>query len=194
MHSRRRTLTLLAALLIVQNARAHPRDLAAMSPARSPVVAERYGITVAAVFLSSTSAQFLIYRGTAEEERSPVFEFPLEANYGSAWIEHVKPLSSTSFLVAVRTRQICGPSVYDYFFSRLQNHWVLTRLDRGERQCIDTGNIPAWKTTHDYLARRTKSIKFSKGGSTRTSIRAKGTKIVRLVDFHALDPNHESDA
>ena len=194
MHSRRLALFSLPALLLVGTTRAQSRDIAALSPARVPVVAEQYGIAVAAIFVSSNAAQLLIYRETTEEERSPVFEFPLEANFGSAWVEQVKPLSANSFLVAVRTRQTCGLSVHDYFFSKLQNTWVLAQLDRAESQCSDTGNFLAWKTTYDYLARRTKSTKFSKSGAPKTSVRAIGVKVVRLVEFHALDPSYESDA
>lgn len=194
MHLRRSFLLSLPIAVLASSARAQAPDLSGLSPARNAVVAEAHGLKVVMLFSSTTSAQLVVYRGATEEAKSPLFEFPTESNHGAVWVEHVRVLSPSMFLVAVRTRQNCGPESHDYTFSRLNADWVLTRLFREDRECLESGSVPAWRTTYDYIAGTARTTKFHKARPQKTHVIRKPLKQTRLPDFYAFDPRHESDA
>lgn len=189
----RRALLLLPVALFALIAHAEPPDFSRLSPARSPVVARDHGLAVATIFVAPHSAQLMVYRGDKEEARSPVFEFTMASNYGAAWVEQVKVLSPSRFLVAMRTRQTCGPEVYNYFFARMKGHWVLTRLDREQSQCSDAGIVPALNTTYDYIAGTAKSTKFNSGAPEKAVVHRRRFEVTPLTEFNALDEKYEGD-
>jgi hypothetical protein len=185
-------LFLLPIALFASTLAAQPSAFAALSPARSPEIATAHGITVAVLFTSSTSAQLVVHRGATEEAKSPTFAFPIESNYGAAWVESVKILSASRFSVALRTRQSCGPGVHNYFFSQSKGQWLLTRLDREENECTETGNVLAWKTTYSYLDGTAKSTHFRNNVPQKSITRSMQLHLTPLSEFNAFDPKHES--
>ena len=98
------------------------------------------------------------------------------------------------FLLAIRTRQNCGPASHDYTFSRLNDNWVLTSLFREDRECSDSGNSPLWNATYDYIASTVRIINFRNARPQKAHVSKRPLKRTRLPDFNAFDPKHEGDA
>jgi hypothetical protein len=194
MHLSRRALLSTSLALLTSCPRAQAPDLEGLSPARSPALAEAYGLAVAILFASPASAQLVVFRGGVEEARSPLFEFPMQSIYGAAWVENVRVLSPSRFLVAIRLRQNCGPSTHDYTFSRSKGNWVLVQLNREERECSENGSVTAWRATFDHIARTARTTTFRNAKPQKDVVSAKQLKLTQLAEFHALDPLHEGDA
>ena len=136
-------------------------QLEALSPAAPPILATRAELSVAVVFPSEQTAQVLVFRGASVEARSAAFEFPLVANYGAAWVDTIDIPSMSRFTIRMRTRQTCGPWVYNYRFAERREAWVVSGLDRVENECSKAGIAQSSKASYDFL----------KGTIVRTEIR-----------------------
>jgi hypothetical protein len=128
-----------------------PADLESLSAAARPVVATRAGLTVAVVFPAENTAQLLVFRAATLEASSAPFEFPLVANYGAAWVEIIDIPTTSRFTLHMRTRQTCGPGLYDYRFAQRRDMWLVSGLDRAESECSEAGIVPSWKASYDFL-------------------------------------------
>lgn len=136
-------------------------QLEALSPAARPVLATHAELSVAVIFPSENTAQLLVFRGASIDARSVTFEFPLVANYGAARVEMIDIPSTSRFTIHMRTRQTCGPGVFDYRFAERGQTWVVSGLDRLEHECSAAGITLSSKASYDFL----------KGTIVRTELR-----------------------
>lgn len=161
------------------------------SPAKPPVRADAHGLSVAIVFPSKDTAQLLVLRDEAHEAQSAVFAFPSVATFGAAWVEQIEVKSSSSFIARIRTRQTCGPGVYDYSFVQQSNRWIVSSLEREESACSDDGIVRAWKKSYDFIGNRVISVTFRNGIPRESVTRLNKFTQFSLVKFQALDTRYE---
>jgi hypothetical protein len=140
---------------------------------------------VAVVFPRSDAAQVVFLRNGKVKAGSAEFEFPMEANYGAAWVEQIKVQSQTAFTLDVRARGTCGPGVYNYSFSRIEGVWRLASLERKETKCSETDNtiVQDWEKRYDYLKGRIMSTTFKNDHPGRPVIKRKQFPVFTLAKF-----------
>lgn len=161
-----------------------------LSRAQSPVVAEGHSLSVAVIFPKENTAQLIVLQNQKTEVRSSAFEFHLTANYGGAWVEQIAVKSSSQFTVHMRTRQTCGPGVYDYIFAQRNGRWVVSGLERSESKCSDDGIVPSWRKSYNFLNGITESVVFENGRRKVASRQGQVSEFA-LSEFVALDSKYQ---
>ena len=166
-------------------------DIEKLSTSKPPVVAVGHDLSVAVIFPSENTAQLVVFRHNKEEARSSPFELVSSANYGAAWVEQVELKSASSFSVYMRTRQTCGPGIYDYSFAHRNGSWVVSGLERSESECSGEGVAPAWRKSYNYLTGRVETVQF-RNERQRTTGKPKGNFLPHsLAEFEALSTRYE---
>lgn len=168
-------------------------ELEALSPAAHPVVASRAELSVVVVFPSDDIAQVLVFRGATVEERSAAFEFPRVANYGAAWVETIDVPSTSRFTIHMRTRQTCGPGIYDYHFAERRDAWVVSGLDRGESECSDAGIVPSSSASYDFLTGHIVTTAERRGAHPKRSTLQHSFPVFPLTSFEAFANRYEAE-
>lgn len=161
------------------------------SPAGVPVFAKVEDLTVATVFPSNGTARLLVFKGTKQVSGSSTFDFPSAANFGAAWVEEIRISNLSRFVVKIRVRQTCGAGSYDYTFDQRYERWVLSKLQREELRCTETGITSAWKKTYNYLDGRLTSVEYRGSRQVRRVSRLKAATLASLEEFQALAVRYE---
>ena len=168
-------------------------ELEALSPAAHPVVASRAELSVVVVFPTEDAAQVLVFRGATVEARSATFEFPRVANYGAGWVETIDVPSTSRFTIHMRTRQTCGPGLYDYHFAERRDAWVVSGLDRGESECSDAGIVPSSKASYDFLTGQIVTTAERRGAHPKQSTLQHPFPEFPLASFEAFASRYETE-
>jgi hypothetical protein len=143
-----------------------------LSAARAPVIGQGHGLAVAVVFPGNSTVQLVVRAAHAKEVHSQRFQIATDANYGAVWVEQVEITSPSQFVVFLRSRETCGPGVYDYVFSKREGGWFVAGLERSETMCSARGIAPSWRKSYNFLAGRIESTNFdreTRRRSTRSS-------------------------
>ena len=161
-----------------------------LSHSKPPHVANAHGLSVAVVFPTEGIAQLIVLRSDSVEARSAAFEFTQTANYGAASVEQIKISSSSTFALSIRTRLVCGPGVYDYYFAQHRGRWVVSGLEREEGECSGDSVVPAWSKSYNYLTGKTESVAFQNGRRNKVTKQSQ-FPVFELRKFEAFGAAYE---
>jgi hypothetical protein len=166
-------------------------DFLKLSSTRDPVVGQGHGLAIAVVFPDESTAQLVVRAPHAKEVHSQRFEIAADANYGGVWIEQIEVKSHSRFVVYVRARATCGPSVYDYVFYKREDRWLIGGLERGETICSAGGIAPFWKKSYNFLAGRTETTKFDRGARRKSARSSRTFPPFPLEEWEPLASKYE---
>ena len=108
-------------------------------------------------------------------------------------MEFIDIPSTCRFTINIRTRQTCGPGIYDYRFAQRRQEWVVSGLDRAESECSEAGIVPSSRASYDFLTGTVMRTSTGKDGHQKHSASHHAFPTFPLASFEAFSSRYEPD-